>query len=178
METFSEARDFTEHLHYAPDRSRVLSGLRLKEIDAPIRDIVIAMGRLPQCFSLQCCYGHFVWKGQADAQNLDDLPAVDTGPVRYRIAYLALCIERGERGAYLRERLANLCEIDEKYVQFGSPLWFWQQFPNSYALQVEPDRFAHRDEAVLEHAEALHVQSVRNEFFQGLREIFSETSCL
>ena len=171
METFSKAREFVDHPGYMHDRSNVLSGLRLREVDAPIRDIVEEFGKLPECFTLQCCYGHFVWEGQADDHNLDLLPLLDTGLVRYRIAYLALCIEKGERGAFLREQLAALCEIDADYIQFGSPLWFWNQFPNSYALQVEPNKFVFQDEAMLEHAEALHVQAVRDLVYKRVREL-------
>jgi hypothetical protein len=75
----------------------------------------------------------------------------------------------------LRERLAALCEIDEDYVQFGSPDWFWNQVPNSYALQVEPIRFLSRDDALLEHAEALHVQTVRDKVFRQVRALLAET---
>jgi hypothetical protein len=173
METFSESRDFIKHPHYARDRSNVLSGLSIEDIDAPIRDLVMALGKLPQCFTLQSCYGHFVWDQQPDAHNLAVLPLQNTGPVRYRIAYLALCIEKSSAGTYLRDRLTAICEIDHDYVQFGSPEWFWQEYPNSYALQVEPKRFAMQDEALLEHAEALHVQSVRNILFQRVREILT-----
>ena len=173
METFSNPREFIQHSHFARDRSNVLSDLRLENIDAPIRDIVAALGKLPHCFTLQSCFGHFIWDEQPDAHNMAVLPFKNIGPVRYRIAYLALCIEKGDRGAYLRDRFAAFCEIDE-YVQFGSPGWFWQQYPNSYALQVEPNRFASKDEVLLEHAEAMHVQSVRDLLFQRMREVLAE----
>jgi hypothetical protein len=174
VETFSKARDFIKHPHYADDRSNVLSGFRLEDIDTPIRDIVMALQKLPQCFTLQSCFGHFVWDEQPDAHNLAVLPLLDKGTVRYRIAYLALCIERGARGEYLRDRLAAICEIDNRYVQFGSPGWFWQQYPNSYALQVEPKRYATQDEVLLKHTEAVHVQSVRDQLFQRVREILCD----
>lgn len=174
METFSEARDFAEHPSYRRDRRNVLSGLSRGEIDAPFRDIVTAFEKLPQCFTLQCCYGHFVWAGQPDKHNLHELPLQMKGLVRYRIAYLALCIEWSDRGAHLRQGLAEVCDIDRQYVQFGSPDWFWQQYPNSYALQVEPERFATKDEAWLEHAEALHVQTVRNRVFQQVRVVLAD----
>ena len=175
METFSEARDLIHHPNFEHDRLHVLSEIRLENIDVPIRDIVLAFKKLPQCFTLQCCYGHFVWEGQPDLHNLAVLPVHHEDPVRYRIAYLALCIEKSARGTYLRDRLATICEIDDEYVQFGSPAWFWQQYPNSFALQVEPKRFALQDEALLGHAEALHVQSVRDLFFHRVREVSTET---
>ena len=174
METFSKARDFVDHPDYLRDRKKALSGFRPGDIDPPIRDIVRDFALLPHCFTLQCCYGHFLWEGQKDMHNLEILPLQHRGMIRYRIAYLALCIERGEKGANLQERLAAICRIDEAYVQFGSPDWFWQFYPNSFALQVEPDRYKMQDQVLLEHAEALHVQSVRNVFFQRVREILAE----
>ena len=140
-------------------------------IDAPILDIVLGFARLPHCFTLQSCYGHFVWPGQPDPDNLDSLPDQDVGSVTYRIAYVALCVEPSEAGAQLRHTLEGIRTVDAEYVQFGSPSWFWSQYPNSYALQVEPERFAGQDEAVMPHPEALHVEGVRNEFFTRLREL-------
>jgi hypothetical protein len=174
VETFSKARDFVTHSRYVRDRSNVLSGLMIGNIDAPIRDIVVALGKLPECFTLQSCYGHFLWDGQTDSHNLDVLPLQNPGLVRYRIAYLAFCIKKGDRGANIRDRFAAIREIDDEYVQFGSPGWFWEQYPNSYALQVEPKRFELQDEALLEHDEALHVQSVRDVFFQRVRELLAD----
>lgn len=136
METFSKARKFVYHPNYLQDRKKALSGFSPLDIDTPIRDIVRDFAELPHCFTLLCCYGHFLWEGQPDLHNLEVLPLKYLGMIRYRIAYLALCIERGERGANLRERLAAICGTDTAYVQFGSPDWIWQRCPNSYALQV------------------------------------------
>lgn len=174
METFSKARDFVEHPRYLRDRKKVLAGFRPGDIDAPIRDIVIALGKLPYCFTLQSCYGHFLWEGQTDKRNLEVLPLQVRGLIRYRIAYLAICFENETRGASLRDRFAAICEMDEEYIQFGSPDWFWQQYPNSYAIQVEPQRDAFKDEALLEHAEALHVQSLKNLVFQQVRGLLDK----
>ena len=126
---------------------------------------------MPQCFTLQSCYGHFVYDGQPDPDNLATLAAQDVGSVRYRIAYVALCIEHSATGARLRGALEDIPTIDSEYVQFGSPGWFWGLHPNTYALQVEPERFMRRDEAVIEHREALHVQRVRDQFFERLRQL-------
>ena len=174
METFATTRDFIDHPRYLRDRKKVMKGFKPGDIDAPIRDIVTALGKLPYCFTLQSCYGHFLWEGQPDKRNLDVLPLQVRGLIRYRIAYLALCIEKGDRGASLRDQLAAICEMDKEYIQFGSPEWFWRQYPNSYAIQVEPQRDAFKDETLLEHAEALHVQTVRNLVFQELRELLDK----
>lgn len=100
------------------------------------------------------------------------LPAGGVGEVEYRIAYVAFCLEESTAGRRLRGLLQRVTEIDPAYVQFGSPEWFWEhQQVNSYALQVEPERFGNQDVAVLEYREALHVQEVRGRFFARLREV-------
>ncbi len=154
----------------------MLSALAPQSIDAPILDIVLGFTRLPCCFTLQSCYGHFVYAAEPEPRNLAALPAEDVGLVRYRIAYLALCIERSPAGTRLRGALEEVPTIDPEYVQFGSPGWFWERYPNSYALQVEPERFMQKDEAVIEHHEALHVQTVRDRFFESLRELVDTQS--
>jgi hypothetical protein len=178
METFEPTRDFVEHATYERDRDTVLSALDPSDIDAPILDIVRAFGDLPHCFTLQCCYGHFVYEGQPDLHSLRALPEEDVGDVTYGLAYLALCIESSESGRRLKRALERVTEIDPEYVQFGSPGWFWEQHPNSYALQVEPERFKHQDRATMPHREALRVQSVRDEFFSRLREILASERSL
>ena len=173
METFAAPREFAEHESYSRDRDRVMSALDPASIDAPIRDVVRGFAQLPHCFTLQSCFGHFTWDGQSNPRSMDPVPARNVGLVRYQIAYLALCIERSPAGARLRESLAEVETLDAGYVQFGSPGWFWEQYPNSYALQVEPERFQLQDRAAVPHDEALHVQSVRNRFFVSLREILA-----
>jgi hypothetical protein len=158
---------------FAGDRARVGSSLSLSGIDPPIRDVIARLRRLPHCFTLQSCYGHFVWAGQPDDANLERLPADATDPVRYRIAYLALCIENSRDGRRLREALNALCALDAEYVQFGSPEWFWEQYPNSYAVQVEPQRFENCDEVLISPGEALHVQKTRDALFAKLRELIA-----
>jgi hypothetical protein len=77
METFSKPRDFIHHARFARDRSNILSELRLGNIDLPIRDIVAALMKLSYCFTLQSCYGHFIWDGQPDLHNMAVLPLQD-----------------------------------------------------------------------------------------------------
>jgi hypothetical protein len=171
VETFAHPREFVEHSCYAEDRKAVMSALDPATIDAPILDVVRGFAKLPHCFTLQSCFGHFMWDGQNDAHSLQTLPARDVGLVRYSIAYLALCIEHSPAGVRLRESLERVPSVDRQYVQFGSPGWFWEQYPNSYALQVEPGRFQLQDRAAMPHEEALHVQAVRDKFFARLREV-------
>ena len=178
METFADTRELVDDIGYPERRERALAALDLDAIDLPIRDIVRDLAALSHCFTLQCCCGHFVYAGQDDSQNLAPLPAEDVGAVRYRIAYLALCLRYSENGRRLLGALSALTEVDSGYVQFGSPGWFWCEHPNSYALQVEPERFRDKDEALVGYNEALRIQQVRNEFFERLRDVVARESTL
>jgi hypothetical protein len=171
LDTFAEPREFVEDSGYVQRRRQTLSALDLGTIDAPIRDLVGRLAGLPHCFTLQSCYGHFLYEGQRDPHGLGPLPTRDVGQVRFRMAYLALCLRGDEDGRRFRRSLRELTEIDPQYVQFGSAEWFWRQHPNSYALQVVPERFKDRDEAIIQYAEAALVQKVRDQFFKQLREV-------
>lgn len=171
METFAEPRQLVDDPGYKSNRERMIAGLALDAIDLPIRCTMSAFAQLPQCYTIQSCYGHFLHAAQQDPHNFEPVPASDVGPVLYRIAYIALCVENSQDGRWLRLLLEEVPAIDPKYVQFGSPEWFWKSHPNAYALQVEPRRFMYEDVAVIAHREALHVQEVRNRFFERLKQI-------
>ena len=171
METFAPARPFVPNPGYKDNCRQVKAALDLNAVDVPIRAIITAFNKLRYCYTLQCCYGHFLHARQSDPHNTERLPAYDVGLVHYRIAYLALCLEDSASGIRLRSLLEQVPEIGAGYIQFGSPMWFWKQSPNSYALQVEPERFCERDAATIEYQEALHVQNVRDRFFERLEEI-------
>jgi hypothetical protein len=176
METLAEPRDFVENLRFAADRQHAVQALDLASIDEPIRGIVGGLAVLPHCFTLQSCYGHFLCTPGQDTRSLARLPPGNVGPVRYRIAYVAFCLENSPRGRAARRALARIPAIDEDYVQFGSAYWFWERHPNSYALQVEPARYATRDEAILDHQEALHTQRIRDLFFVELEKFLEDQS--
>ncbi len=82
-------------------------------IDPPIVDIINGFNKLPCCFTLQCCYGHFVCNGQKDPHNLEPLSLKsDPGRVEYRIAYVAFCIENSASGKKLFGALKEVPAID------------------------------------------------------------------
>jgi hypothetical protein len=138
-------------------------------IDAPIVAHIETFNRLPYGFTLQCCYGHFLYVGQPDPQNLAPLPVTEAIPqVEYRIAYLAFCVENSAPGRRLLQELESLTEIDPHNIQFGCAEWFWERQVNSYALQVEPERYKQQDKATLAYAEALHIQKIRDAFYSQL----------
>lgn len=140
METFTKARPFVENPYYEEQRWNSLQKLDYSSIDSPIVEIVRGFTGLPYCFTLQSCYGHFLYPGQSDPYSIESLPADESiRIVEYRIAYLALCIEDTVRGRELFGELREITSVDPQYIQFGSADWFWERQLNSYALQVEPE---------------------------------------
>ncbi len=175
METFTEPREFVENPQYSHDRQSTLAALNIISIYGPIVDIVGGFAALPHCFPLQSCYGHFVCAPDQDSRTLNPIPPGYAGLVRYRIAYVALCLENSHRGWLLRDSLARVPAVEPHYVQFGTPDWYWRRLMmvNSYALQVEPIAQRLKDEAMLGPAEALHTQRVRDLFFAELRDVLA-----
>ena len=172
METFTDLKEFAENPNYQTQKQKILSELNDDMIDKPIVGLINGFNQLPYCFTLQSCYGHFIYNGQKDIHNLDPLPAKEIiSKIEYRIAYLALCIENSVSGRGLFEILKEITDIDPKNIQFGCAEWFWKRQINSYALQVEPDRFKRKDTATLDFMEALHVEKTRNKFFIRLYEL-------
>lgn len=162
---------FVKNKRYVQDRENTLAALYLDTIDEPIVDIVAGFAGLRHCFTLQCCYGHFVYAPEQDLRRLEPIPFDFNGLVRYRIAYIAFCLEESRHGETLRDSLARIAAISPDYIQFGSVKWFWEHCVNSYALQVEPIAHQFKDEAILEPVEALQTQTVRNHFFRELRAL-------
>jgi len=172
LETFIDLKEFEENPLYQAQRQRSLGDLTDDMIDVPIIDLINGFNRLPYCFTLQSCYGHFVYNGQKDPHNLEPLPGKDTiTKVEYRIAYIAFCIENSLLGRGLFESLKKITAIDPDNIQFCCAEWFWKRQVNSYALQVEPDRFKREDTAILDYKEALHIEEILNEFFPLLYEL-------
>jgi len=93
METFTEIKPLVDNLLYQKQREKSLSRFDINTIDTPIIEIVNSFAKLPFCFTLQSCYGHFVYKNQKNLKNVEPLPdSDDISNVVYRIAYIALCI--------------------------------------------------------------------------------------
>ena len=121
------------------------------------------------CFTLQCCYGHFLHGNHLDRQNVECLAAsTNNAQVDYRIAYIALCVDTCDGGVERMNELRRIPRVDPAYVQFGCARWFWRRQVNSYALQVEPDRYKTRDSIMIDYQEALRLQRVRDVCFAEL----------
>ena len=171
----TEVKELAEDPHYQSQRQNILRDLTDDIIDTPIIDLINGFNRLPYCFTLQSCYGHFIYNGQNDSHNLEPMPVKDTiAKVEYRIAYIAFCIENSPLGRELFESLKEIPAIDPENVQFCCAEWFWKRQVNSYALQVEPDRFKRKDTAIVDFKEALHIEKIRNEFFVQLQELLQK----
>lgn len=172
METFTKPKALTANPHYHEQRQKCLAELSDKLIDKPIIELVNAFNKLPYCFTLQSCYGHFFYLGQNDPHSLAPLPLTDTiASVEYRIAYIALCIENSELGRMFLDTLKGIADTDPANIQFCCAEWFWERQVNSYALQVEPDRFKCEDRAILDYEEALKIEKIRDEFFVLLNQL-------
>ena len=174
METYTEIKELVENPSFQDQRRKILAGLSDDMIDGPIVDLISDINRLPHCFTLQSCYGHFVYDGQNDTHNLEPLPVTDTiGGVEYRIAYVCFCIENSAAGRGFLKILKGITDIDPDNVQLCCTEWFWEKQVNTYALQVAPDRFKRRDAADLDYIEALRIEKIRDQFYTGLRGIFN-----
>ncbi len=175
METFTKPRELVKNPHYQDQRQKSLACLSDGMIDVPIIELINAFNKLPYCFTLQSCYGHFICNCQNDAHNLEPLPITDTiARVEYKIAYVCLCIENSDLGRRLLEDLSGITAIDPENIQFCCAEWFWERQVNSYALQVQPDRFKHKDRAILDYGEALNIEKIRNDFFVQLQELLKK----
>jgi hypothetical protein len=172
LETFTEIKDFVDNPHFSEQRRKSLSKLDFNTIDAPIAEIIKRFSKLPYCFTLQSCYGHFLYHDQRDPHNIESLPISNKiKKVEYRIAYIAFCIKNSESGIELFHDLSKIIVIDPEYLQFGCAEWFWKRQVNSYALQVEPKRFMTKDKVTIPYDEALYIQNVRDKFLDAIKKI-------
>ncbi len=173
METFTKFKHLVKNPYFHQQRGKSLNQLDINIIDAPIINLIKHFAELPSCFTLQSCYGHFLYNNQNNPKNIELLPNLDRiSKVEYRIAYIALCIQNSHSGRMLLRELKKIPAIDPDYVQFGCANWFWQRQVNSYALQVEPERFKTKDKITVNFKEALHIEKIRNKFFRRLEKMF------
>ena len=172
METFTKIKEFEKNPRYHKQRQESINNLDISIIDKPIVELIKWFLKLPYCFTLQSCYGHFMYYDQRRKYNIDKIPeSYSIKYFKYSIAYIALCIQDNRSGRKLFEELNTVPQIDPGYIQFGSAEWFWKRQVNSFALQVEPERYAIKDSIFIEYEEALYIEIIRNKFFKKLRDI-------
>ena len=107
METFTEFKDFVANPRYNEQRQQSLSRLDIDQIDPPIIELISAFTKLPYCFTLQSCYGHFLHSRQKDHYNIEALPITDSiVSADYRIAHIGVRMgtpgENGDGGEWGR----------------------------------------------------------------------------
>ncbi len=172
METFTELKAFGDDPYYHAKREETLRKLQIRSIDAPLVELINDFAKLPYCFTLQSCYGHFIHKGQRNPKNTEPLSNCDKDScIEYRIAYIALCIQNNDLGRQLLWNLKRVTEIDPEYIQLGCAEWFWKRQVNSYALQVEPERYKTEDRCLLSIQEALYIEKVRTQYYAVLKHL-------
>ena len=175
METFTEFRPMVVDHRYRYRRRQCLNELNIDELDAPIAGLIDDLCEFPFCFTLQNCFGHFLYPDQEDPNNIEPLPS--TGKihsVEYRIAYIAICLEDRHSGHKFLRWLRQLPEIDHQYIQFGCAEWFLERIPNSYVLQVAPERFMLKDRCIVDFSEARHIEKVGNTLCDRLKMLVSK----
>lgn len=177
METFTPPRPFVPHPDFERDRRRSLHDLKQEidknAIDLPLLPLMQECMKVPHWFTLQCCYGHFVHAREPDPENLVPISRYtrEVGRIEYRIAYLAFCIEDSPAGHALYPELERIAGLDPAFIQFGSADWFWNQMPNTYCLQLEPERMRDADSGDVTWEEAIRIEELRGPFFERLMEI-------
>lgn len=177
METFTPAKPFTLHPGYLSDREnahRELEEEMLRgSIDPPVLPMIRECMPIIHFFTVQCCFGHFVHDLEHDNGNLvppsQYMGKIET--VRYRLAYLAICLQNNIRGRELYSDLKELATDNPDYIQFGSADWFWERMVNTYCIQLEPERLKNKDSGVITMEEALHLETLREDFFKRLAGI-------
>ena len=101
METFTKTKDFVNNPRFSEQRLECLGKLDMSTIDAPIVEMISDFTKLPYCFTLQSCYGHFLYGSQKNTHDIKPLPVSDSiTKIEYRIAYIALCIENSNQAEH------------------------------------------------------------------------------
>lgn len=175
METFTKIKKFEENPNYYKQRQKSIDNLNIDIIDKPIINLIKWFLKLPYCFTIQSCFGHFLYNGQENTYNFGRIPeSKNIKSVEYRIAYIAICIQNSNSGKTLFEELRSIPKIDYNYIQFGCAEWFWERQVNSYVLQVEPGRHSKKDTAFIAYEEALYIEKIRDKFFRKLGNIIQK----
>jgi tRNA(Phe) wybutosine-synthesizing methylase Tyw3 len=100
LETFTELKALVENPHFHDQRQKCLAGLNDGMIDKPIIDLINSLNKLPHIYTLQCCYGHFIYSGQNDPNNLNPLLITDRN---LKSAHKVFAAERKNRKRAARE---------------------------------------------------------------------------
>lgn len=171
METFTKARPLVENPNFAGQREAALRALADADLDEPLKDLIADLNRRPCCFTLQCCWGHFLTPDEADEHTLAAPPARGKAELDYKLAYVAFCVSDDDEGRALRDEIRGLVDAEPRFVQFGSADWFWERQVNSYAIQVAPRNRRKRDRMILDGKQARLLAHARTRMFREFAEL-------
>ncbi len=79
METLTKLKKFVHNPHYNEQRQVCLEKLDINTIDTPVVEIVTGFEKLPYCFTLQSCYGHFLHMSKGNGSDKDASKGEKTG---------------------------------------------------------------------------------------------------
>ncbi len=71
METLIAPRKLVRNPDFEKQKQKSLAYLSDDMIDSPIIEIINNLNKLSYLFTLQCCYGHFLYNGQRDITILN-----------------------------------------------------------------------------------------------------------
>jgi len=175
METLTKIKEIEFDPTFEKKRIKSLKKLKYKNIDKPIVGLIKQINDLPYCFTIQCCYGHFLYLNRNDSYNVEPLPkSTNIKEVEYRIAYIAVCLQYNEKGHKLFNAMKDIVKINPENIQFGCADWFWNRQVNTFVLQVEPERYKMFDKATLDYEEALIIENVRNKYIKALNTTITD----
>ena len=169
MQTYIEKKPLVNNPDFARQRETAIGKIDYNDIDTPIVELIRNIAKLKFCFTLQCCFGHFVYDDQQNIHNIEPLKQIEGScEIEYRIAYIAFCVDYNKAGIELLAELEKIVNIDNDYIQFGCADWFWERQKNSYVLQVQPKRLKDQDKMIVDIQEAYHLEFVKRKFFSRL----------
>jgi len=172
METYTAPKPFEDYPGFQPDRQLALNILDIALIDNPLVGLIKDLNKLPYLFTLQCCHGHFLTTDDEEISDFGLLGSINK--VEYRLAYIAFCIENSPSGKKFAQQLKDISlTVEQGLVQFCSAQWFWDQWVNSYALQIMPQRFKDKDSVVIDFHEAEKIKQARDIFFAYMKDFTS-----
>ena len=117
MITFTKPKSLVKNPLFEDQKKYTLSAFDLNTIDYPIQKVIAKLNEIPYCFTLQSCYGHFLYGDQTDPFNLVPLPETKfLENIKYRIAYIAMCVTNDKYGRNILTGLKNIEKIDPEYI--------------------------------------------------------------
>lgn len=168
MQTFCSEKPLEYNPGFNAKKVRSLKEMSDVDIETPVVEVVNSLNKLPFCFTLQSCFGHFLIEGE----NISDsfyfpYSYTDAKEFLYRISYVAICVDSVPESRRLLTLLRDILnKINTEYLQFGCAEWYWEQYVNSYVIQVQPWNRSNVDSLYVTTEEAQKIRTVRDHFWK------------